>query len=213
MPWRRWPSRFAIRVGRFAGQYAKPRSTDTETRNGLTLPCYRGDHGYRDPHDIRYWCVGNEMDGPWQIGQLDADAYGYKAREAAKVMRMQDPNVKLIACGSSGPTMPTYPEWDRVVLERCWEQVDYLAMHYYAMNHEDDTASYLATTALFEAHVDTLAGVLRYVKALRRSRHDVYLSWDEWNVWYKDRSGRGGWLLDEAVCHGFGQRVVHHHVL
>ncbi len=153
----------------------------------------RAAHGYRDPHDIRYWCVGNEMDGPWQIGQLDADAYGYKAREAAKVMRMQDPNVKLIACGSSGPTMPTYPEWDRVVLERCWEQVDYLAMHYYAMNHEDDTASYLATTALFEAHVDTLAGVLRYVKALRRSRHDVYLSWDEWNVWYKDRSGRGGW--------------------
>ncbi len=153
----------------------------------------RAAHGYPDPHDIRYWCVGNEMDGPWQIGQLDADAYGHKAREAAKVMRLQDPTVKLIACGSSNTTIPTYPEWDRVVLERCWEQVDYLAMHYYATNHEDDTASYLAMAAQFESHVDTLAGLLRYVKAQRRSRHDVYLSWDEWNVWYKDRSGKGGW--------------------
>ena len=153
----------------------------------------RAAHGYPDPHDIRYWCVGNEMDGPWQIGQLDADAYGHKAREAAKVMRLQDPTVKLIACGSSNTTIPTYPEWDRAVLEGCWEQVDYLAMHYYATNHEDDTASYLAMAAQFEAHVDTLAGLLRFVQAKRRSRHAVYLSWDEWNVWYKDRSGKGGW--------------------
>jgi alpha-N-arabinofuranosidase len=153
----------------------------------------RAANGHAEPHGVRYWCLGNEMDGPWQIGGLTADEYGRKAREAAKVMRWQDPSVKLIACGSSGTTMPTYPEWDRVVLEHCWEQIDYLALHYYATNHEDDTASYLALAAQFEAHVDTLAGLLRYVKAKRRSKHDVYLSWDEWNVWYKDRSGRGGW--------------------
>lgn len=153
----------------------------------------RAANGHPEPYDVRYWCVGNEMDGPWQMGQLDAGAYGHKAREAAKLMRLQDPAVKPVACGSSNTTMPTYPEWDRVVLESCWEQVDYLAMHYYAMNHENDTASYLALAAQFESHVDTLAGLLRYVKAKRRSTHDVYLSWDEWNVWYKDRSGRGGW--------------------
>jgi alpha-N-arabinofuranosidase len=150
-------------------------------------------HGYAQPHGVKYWCLGNEMDGPWQIGHLEADEYARKAREAAKMLRWQDQNLKLILCGSSNTEMPTYPEWDRVVLETCWEHVDYLALHYYATNYEDDTASYLALAAQFESHLDTLAGLLRYVKAKRRSNHNVLLSWDEWNVWYKDRSGRGGW--------------------
>ncbi len=153
----------------------------------------RAEHGYAAPHGVKYWCLGNEMDGPWQIGHLDAGEYARKAREAAKMMRWQDPTLKLILCGSSNTDMPTYPEWDRVVLETCWDQVDYLAMHYYAVNYDNDTPSYLALAAQFESHVDTLAGILRYVKAKRRSKHDVALSWDEWNVWYKDRSGRGGW--------------------
>jgi alpha-N-arabinofuranosidase len=150
-------------------------------------------HGYREPHNVKYWCVGNEMDGPWQIGHLEADEYARKAREAAKVMRWQDPNVRLIVCGSSNTDMPTYPEWDRIVLETCWEHADYLSLHYYATNYEGDTSSYLASAAQFESHLDTLGGLLRYVKARRRSKHDVFLAWDEWNVWYKDRSGRGGW--------------------
>jgi alpha-N-arabinofuranosidase len=153
----------------------------------------RAEHGYPAPHAVKYWCLGNEMDGPWQIGHLEADEYARKAREAAKMLRWHDPGLKLILCGSSNTEMPTYPEWDRVVLETCWEQVDYLALHYYAINHDNDTTSYLALAAQFESHVDTLAGLLRYVKAKRRSKHDVKLSWDEWNVWYKDRSGRGGW--------------------
>ena len=155
----------------------------------------RAAHGYPTPHGVRYWCLGNEMDGPWQIGHLDAPAYGQKAREAAKVMRWQDPTVQLILCGSSGTTMRTYPEWDRLVLEACYEQVDYLALHYYATNYEDDLGSYLALAAQFEDQVDTLAATLRYVKASLRSRRTLYLSWDEWNVWYKDRSGRGGWAV------------------
>jgi alpha-L-arabinofuranosidase len=150
-------------------------------------------HGYAEPHAVKYWCVGNEMDGPWQIGHLEAEEYGRKAREAAKMMHWQDPSLKLVACGSSNTEMPTYPEWDRVVLETCWEHVDYLALHYYATNYDNDTASYLALSAQFESHLDTLAGLLRYVKAKLRSNHNVKLSWDEWNVWYKDRSGRGGW--------------------
>lgn len=150
-------------------------------------------HGYREPHAVKYWCVGNEMDGPWQIGHLEAEEYARKAREAAKMMRWQDPSLKLVACGSSNTDMTTYPEWDRIVLETCWEHVDYLALHYYATNYDNDTASYLALAAQFESHLDTLTGLLRYVKAKLRSNHNVKLSWDEWNVWYKDRSGRGGW--------------------
>jgi alpha-N-arabinofuranosidase len=150
-------------------------------------------HGYAQPHAVKYWCVGNEMDGPWQIGHLDAEEYARKAREAAKMMRWQDPSLKLVACGSSNTELPTYPEWDRTVLETCWEHVDYLALHYYATNYENDTASYLALSAQFESHLDTLSGLLRYVKAKLRSNHNVVLSWVAWNVWYKDRSGHGGW--------------------
>lgn len=145
----------------------------------------RATHGYTEPHGVRYWCIGNEMDGPWQIGHLEAEDYGKKAREAAKMMRWHDRDIQLVLCGSSSSRMPTYPEWDRVVLEHCWDQVDYHSLHYYANNHDNDTASYLAYSAEFERFVDTLAGVLRYVKARNRSNHDVYLSWDEWNVWYK----------------------------
>ena len=153
----------------------------------------RAAHGYAEPHNVRYWCVGNEMDGPWQIGHLEADAYGRKALEAAKMMRWQDPSIKLVVCGSSSTNMPTYPDWDRVVLETCWEHVDYLALHEYATNYTDDTGSFLALGAQFEAYLDTIGGLLNFVKTKRRSKHNVYLSWDEWNVWYKDRSGKGGW--------------------
>jgi alpha-N-arabinofuranosidase len=152
----------------------------------------RAEHGYAEPHNVRYWCVGNEMDGPWQIGHLEAHEYGRKALETAKMMRMLDRDLKLVVCGSSNPNMPTYPEWDRVVLEHTWEHVDYLALHDYAINFDDST-SYLASAARFENYLDTISGMMRYVKAKLRSSHDVYLSWDEWNVWYKDRSGRGGW--------------------
>lgn len=156
----------------------------------------RARNGQPEPYGVKYWCLGNEMDGPWQIGHLNAVEYGRKAREAAKMMRWQDPDINLILCGSSGPSMPTYPEWDRVALEICWEQVDYHSMHFYAGNGDNDTASYLALSAEFETFVDTLAGVLRFVKAKHRSKRDVYLSWDEWNVWYKARlesDRRGSW--------------------
>ncbi|MFC1960906.1 alpha-L-arabinofuranosidase C-terminal domain-containing protein, partial [Chloroflexota bacterium] len=152
-------------------------------------------HGYQDPHGVKYWCIGNEMDGPWQIGHLEAEEYGKKAREAGKMMRWHDQSIELVLGGSSSAHMPTYPEWDRVALELAWEQVDYHSMHYYAEN-KNDTASFLALSAEFENYVDTLTGVLRYVKAKNRSKHDVHLSWDEWNVWYKvrDRSDmQGGW--------------------
>jgi alpha-L-arabinofuranosidase len=153
----------------------------------------RASHGYRDPHNVRYWCVGNEMDGPWQIGHLEADAYGNKALEAAKMMKWHDPSIETILCGSSSDKMLTYPEWDRTALEIAWEHVDYHSMHYYAGNREDDTPSFLASAVPLEHFVDTLEGTLRYVKAKRRSKHDVFLSWDEWQVWYKGDPMHGNW--------------------
>ena len=153
----------------------------------------RARNGYPEPYGVKVWCVGNEMDGPWQIGHLDMHEYAKKALEAAKMMKWQDPAIKTVLCGSSNNRMPTYPEWDRVALETCWEHVDYHSIHYYASNRDDDTTSYLAIAQELEAYVDTMAATLRYVKAKSRSRHDVYLSWDEWQVWYMTAPMRGGW--------------------
>jgi len=153
----------------------------------------RASHGFHDPYNVRYWCVGNEMDGPWQIGHLDAVAYGNKALEAAKMMKWQDPSIQTVLCGSSNDQMPTYPEWDRTALEIAWEHVDFHSMHYYAGNRDNDTPSFLASAVLFEHFVETLEGTLRYVKAKRRSKHDVFLSWDEWQVWYKGDPLHGDW--------------------
>ncbi len=150
-------------------------------------------HGYSNPHGVKYWCLGNEMDGHWQIGHLEAHDYALKAFETAKMMRWLDPDLRLILCGSSNSNMPTYPEWDRITLEHAWSMVDYHSMHYYTNNQLGDTPSYLASTAQFESHVDTLSAVLRYVKAKLRSKHDVYLSWDEWNTWYFSGLNRQDW--------------------
>ena len=167
--------------------------------NGQTGTYYanlRASNGHAEPYGVKYWCLGNEMDGPWQIGHLEALEYAKKAREAAKLMLLQDADAQLVLCGSSSPAMPTYPDWDRIGLEVCWDYVKYHSMHYYAGNEDNDSASFLALSAAFEDYVDTMAGALRYVKAKNRSTHDVYLSWDEWNVWYKargDSDRRGNW--------------------
>ncbi len=166
----------------------------------------RAENGQKEPYGVKYWCLGNEMDGLWQIGHLDAAGYAVKAREAAKMMKLHDDSIELVLCGSSSSKMPSYPDWDRIGLEECWELVQYHSMHYYADNLEKDTPSYLGLSAALEDYVDTVAAVLRYVKAKTRSRHDVYLSWDEWNVWYKAREEadrRGDWkeaphLLEEV---------------
>jgi alpha-N-arabinofuranosidase len=163
------------------------------TPGGTYWSDLRARHGFPTPHNVRYWCVGNEMDGPWQIGHLDAVAYGNKALEAAKMMKWLDPTIKTVLCGSSSDGMPTYPDWDRTALEIAWEAMDYHSMHYYAGNRDNDTASYLASAVIFERFVDTLEGTLRYVKAKRRSKHNVYLSWDEWQVWYKGDPMQGNW--------------------
>ena len=151
-------------------------------------------NGHRQPHGVKFWCLGNEMDGRrWQIGHLEAGEYGRKALEAAKMMRWHDPEIKLVLCGTSTSMMPTYPEWDRVALEHCYEQVDYHSMHHYAGNRNNDTDSFLATTIALEEFVDTLEGVLRYVKAKTRSKREIYLSWDEWNISYNYQKATGEW--------------------
>ncbi len=153
----------------------------------------RRSHGYEQPHNVRYWCLGNEMDGPWQIGQLQSREYGRKARDVARQMRGIDRNVQLIACGSSGTNMPQYLVWDREVLEECFDQVDGISLHAYYGNTpaltRNSTARYLAMNLDMDRQIHEVAAVCDYVQALRRSSKRLWLSFDEWNVWYRARSG------------------------
>jgi alpha-N-arabinofuranosidase len=153
----------------------------------------RKSHGYEPPHNVRYWCLGNEMDGPWQIGQLQAREYGRKARDAAKQMRGIDRELRLIACGSSGTFMPTYLTWDREVLEECYDQVDGISLHAYYGNTRawsgNSAARYLAMNLDMDRHIHEIGAVCDYVQGLQRSSKRLWLSFDEWNVWYRARAG------------------------
>ena len=153
----------------------------------------RRSHGYEQPHNVRYWCLGNEMDGNWQIGQMQAREYGRKARDVAKQMRVIDPKVQLIACGSSGTGMSTYMVWDREVLEECYDQVDGISLHAYYGNTRpltnNSAARYLGMNLDMDRQIHEIGAVCDYVQALRKTSKRLWLSFDEWNVWYRARSG------------------------
>ena len=154
----------------------------------------RRSHGYDQPHKVQYWCMGNEMDGPWQMGRLTAREYGRKARDAARQIRVIDPGTKLIACGSSNTILPTYLEWDREVLEECYDQVDGISLHNYYGNTPaltgGDSSRYLAMNLDMERQIHEVAAVCDYVQGLQKSHKRLWLSFDEWNIWYRARGGR-----------------------
>ena len=160
----------------------------------------RAKNGRTEPFDCRLWCLGNEMDGPWQVGHKTADEYGRLANEVAKTLRAFDKGLELIVCGSSNSDMKTYPEWERIVLEHTYENVDHISLHMYFANREKKTGNYLALSEKLERYIDTIESTIKLVKANKRSKHDVYISFDEWNVWYhsnaQDRAileGNEGW--------------------
>ncbi len=153
----------------------------------------RRKHGHAEPYNVKHWCLGNEMDGPWQIGHMTATEYGMKAQDAARQMHAVDPSLKLIACGSSGPAMPTYLEWDREVLEQCYEYVDALSLHRYIGNTKEETgedsSKFVAMNLSMEKQILETLAVCDLVQGHHRSPKQLWLSFDEWNVWYRARHG------------------------
>ncbi len=136
-------------------------------------------HGVPEPHAFRTWCLGNEMDGPWQIGHKTADEYGRLAHETAKAMRWVDPTIELVACGSSNPQMPTYPQWEATVLDHLYDDVEYLSLHIYLRKSGDDSASFLAQSLLMDDQIRTVIATADFVKAKKRSPKTMFLSFDE----------------------------------
>jgi alpha-N-arabinofuranosidase len=154
---------------------------------GTDLADRRIGHGDKDPFGVRLWCLGNEMDGPWQIGAKDADEYGRLAAQTARAMRMIDPDLELVACGSSSQSMPTFAAWEATVLQHTYDVVDYISMHAYYEELEGDRDSFLASAVDMESFIDNVVATCDHVAARLKSSKKINISFDEWNVWYINR--------------------------
>jgi len=153
-------------------------------------------NGQADPWNCRLWCLGNEMDGPWQIGHKSAEEYGLLANETAKAIRGFDKSLELVVCGSSHSEMPSFPDWEATVLSQCYDEVDYISLHMYFENYEKNTREYLALPEKLDRYIGTVSGVIDYVKAKKRAKNDVKISFDEWNVWYHERKADAERMAD-----------------
>ena len=158
---------------------------------GTKFSDMRAANGSAEPHGVPLWCLGNEMDGKWQLGHVPADQYAIRAQQAGKMMKDVDPSIELVAGGSCGTGMPTYMEWDLAVLDYLGELADYVSLHKYVGNREDDTASFLAVTNAIDQQIEEMDAACRFVQAKNRSKKRAYLCFDEWNVWYKNHEGDG----------------------
>ena len=146
---------------------------------------WRAANGHPEPYAVRLWCLGNEMDGPWQIGHTSAVEYGRLAADAGRAMRLVDPSIELVACGSSGSKMPTFGTWEETVLDIAWDVVDHLSLHSYYDPAEYETVSdYLACSLDLERMIEKVAATVDSVATRRGSRRRIGLSVDEWNVWH-----------------------------
>ena len=162
----------------------------------------RKENGHAEPYGVKLWCLGNEMDGPWQICAKTAEEYGRTACETAKMMKWLDPSIELVACGSSYRSMPSFGTWEKTVLEHCYPYIDYLSLHQYYQNNDGDVPSFLARSVEMEGFIREVAEICRAEKARQNSERDVFLSFDEWNVWYhfqKEGNVPEKWTFPRAI--------------
>ena len=195
---------FAVNLGTRGGDEARNMLEYCNHPGGTALSDLRRAHGWEQPHDVRFWCLGNEMDGAWQMGSKTATEYGRIAVEAAKMMRWIDPRIELAACGSSSRNMPSYGAWEDTVLEHTFDQVEYVSLHTYLNNYKSDTAAFLACPDLMDNFIEEVVAIADAVAAKRRSPKRIMLSFDEWNVWYRTRRTRSdrvkeGWPVAPPI--------------
>ena len=153
--------------------------------SGTALSELRRSHGYNEPHNIKLWCLGNEMDGLLaDLRKNRREEYGRIAHETAKLMKWMDPTIELVACGSSYRDMPSFGTWERTVLKHCWNDVEYLSLHQYYQNPDGDVKTFLARSEEMDAFIKEVAEICLEIKSEIGSDKELKLSFDEWNVWY-----------------------------
>jgi alpha-L-arabinofuranosidase len=155
--------------------------------SGTTLAEQRIANGRREPFGVRMWCLGNELDGPWQLGHRTAEDYGKLASRTAKAMRQLQPDLELVVCGSSSAAMPTFGQWERTVLSHTYDDVDYISCHAYYEEDDGDLGSFLASGVNMDRFIESVIATADHVKATRKSDRTIDISFDEWNVWYQSR--------------------------
>jgi alpha-N-arabinofuranosidase len=175
---------YAVNLGTRGVQEALDLHEYANHPGGTHLSELRRANGTNDPHDIRLWCLGNELDGTWQTGHKTATEYGRLAAETARALRSAQPDLELVACGSSGSTMPTFGAWEATVLEHTYDVVDYISCHAYYEEHDGDLGSFLASAVDMDHFIDSVVATADGVGARLKSKKKINLSFDEWNVWY-----------------------------
>ncbi|ACZ29451.1 Alpha-N-arabinofuranosidase [Xylanimonas cellulosilytica DSM 15894] len=178
----------AVNLGTRGVQEALDLLEYCNVKGGTRWSDLRRQNGSPEPHDIRMWCLGNEMDGPWQIGHKTAYEYGRLATETARAMRMIQPDLELVACGSSGVPMPTFGEWERIVLGETYEYVDMISAHAYYWEEDGDLGSFLASATDMDHFIESVAATADAVRAHKKVSKRIHISFDEWNVWYQHRA-------------------------
>jgi alpha-N-arabinofuranosidase len=178
---------YAVNLGTRGIQEALDVLEYANIRGGTRLSDARVANGTPDPHDIRMWCLGNEMDGPWQLGHDSPRNYGRLAAKTARAMRQVDPGLELVVCGSSSAAMPMFGTWERIVLEETYDEVDYISCHAYYEPHDGDYGSFLASAVNMDRFIESVVATADHVKAVRGSDKTINISFDEWNVWYLSR--------------------------
>ena len=178
---------YAVNLGTRGVQEALDVLEYANIQSGTRLSDSRVANGHPDPHRISMWCLGNEMDGPWQLGHSSAEDYGVLASKTAKAMRQVDQDLELVVCGSSSAQMPTFGAWERTVLEHTYDDVDYISCHAYYEEKNGDLGSFLASAVNMDGFIESVVATADHVKAVRGSDKTINISFDEWNVWYIDR--------------------------
>ncbi|MEO3745521.1 alpha-N-arabinofuranosidase [Plantactinospora sp. B5E13] len=189
----RWASRadleimYAVNLGTRGVQEALDVHEYVNHGGGTYLSDLRRANGAKEPYGIRMWCLGNELDGPWQIGHKTAQEYGLLAANTARALRAAEPDLELVVCGSSGSSMPTFGAWEATVLEHTYDLVDYISCHAYYEERDGDRGSFLASAVDMDHFVDSVVATADSVGARLRSKKKIMISFDEWNVWYLTR--------------------------
>jgi alpha-N-arabinofuranosidase len=178
---------YAVNLGTRGVQEALDVLEYANVRGGTTLSQQRIANGATEPYDIRMWCLGNEMDGPWQLGHDTPRAYGRLAMKTARALRQVDPDLELVVCGSSSAQMPLFGTWERVVLEETYDEVDFISCHAYYEPIGGDYGSFLASAVNMDNFIDSVVATADHVKGMRGSDKTINISFDEWNVWYHSR--------------------------
>ena len=192
---------YAVNLGTRGPDAARNVVEYANHKGGSAWSDLRIKNGAKDPFNIRLWCLGNEMDGPWQMGHKTAYEYGRTANEAAKMMKWVDPTIETVACGSAAYNMPTFGEWEYTMLNECYENVDYVSIHRYYGNPTNDTPGFLARSMDMDDFIHTVVSICDAVRGKKHSKKKLNLSFDEWNVWYhSNEQDKEIWKREKWGC-------------